>query len=249
MKKFTETYKIENKVSLEGLEKQVQEKLKGIDGQIIDECCCDCCCKCDAKCCAPCPDGSPVIPNYPFKYYNEQEIIKKLETDVTVQNLLEIIQQFNCGNRFSEIRNIVESSPLYFEEKLPDGTLGSHAMYEISPGLENILNSSRNLSRNKAVYAFIGKLIKENGLSNPVAYSTIDGRNILYFIKYTGTNGKEGSIKNSLLEIYETLNRIGEHPEVSSTNVSHVSIDAADDTYAFLIRIGLDRMFVLNSTK
>ncbi len=62
MKKFTETYKIENKVSLEGFEEQIQEKLKNIDGQNINECCCcsDCCgdcCKSDCStqlCSDPC---------------------------------------------------------------------------------------------------------------------------------------------------------------------------------------------------
>ena len=245
MKKFTETYKIENKVSLEGLEEQVQEKLKDINGQIIDECCCGC----DLKCCGEpcntcCGEYAASIPNYPIKFYNEQEIIKKLETDVTVQDLIEIVKQFNCGTRFFEIRNMIESSPLYFEEKIPNNITG-----DASSSLCNILARTRNLSANKAVYALIGKLIKEHGLCDPVVYSTLDGRNIMYFIKHTGTNGKEGSIKNSLLEIYEMLGKIEENPEISCVSVSHVSIDAADDVYAFLIRVALDKVFVLNSNK
>lgn len=242
MKKFTETYKIENKVSLEGLEEQVQEKFKDIDGKIIDECCC---CGC-TTCCSDVECGEPVwqgVPNYPFKYYNEQEIIKKLETDVTVQDIISIKQQFNCGVRFSEVRDMINNSPLYFEEKLP-----CYGSCDTSSGV-SILNASKNLYNNKQVYNFINKLMKENGLCDPIVYSTIDGRNIVYFLKHTGTNGKEASIKNSLLEIYEMLNKIEEYPEVKHTSVSHVSIDAADDVYAFLVRVSLDNMFVLNTNK
>lgn len=236
MKKLSEISK--QKISLNGLDEKVIEKLNNLNGQIITECCCNCYCN-EPKCCSTelCCNNS--VPNYPIKYYNEQQIITKLETDVTVQDILAIEDQFNMGGRYIDIRKMLDNSPIYFEEKVSE-----------SNGFSSILfNSSNNLQSNKQVYNFINSLIKKFGLVNPIVYSTLDGRNIIYFIKHTGTNGKEGSIKNSLLEIYNLLNDIEEYDEVSSCSCSNISIDSCDDVYAFLIRISLDKMFIINPSK
>jgi len=240
MKKFTETYKIENKVSLEGLEEQVQEKLKDINGQIIDECCCDCCgCGCtDLKCCdtVACSQDEPC---FSLKYYTESQILKKLETDVTVQDLYSIRTQFNLGQPYRpfEVNQMIDGSPLFFLEK---------GFTNIEHG--GVMQANR-LQDNKAVLNLIKSFSKKHGINDAVVVNYITGGAAVFGIKHTGTNGEEGSIKNSLLEIYNTLNSLQEMPEVSNASVCHVSIDACDDVYAFLFRIALDRNFLINSTQ
>lgn len=238
MKKFTEKYKKENKVSLDGLEQHIQEKLKDIDEQIIDECCC-CGCGCpDLKCCEP-ANCSQDETCFSLTYYTESQILKKLETDVTVQDLYNIRTQFNLGQPYrpSEVNQMIDGSPLFFVEK----------------GFTNIelggVMQANRLQDNKAVLNLIKSFSKKYGISDAVVVNYITGGAAVFGIKHTGTNGEEGSIKNSLLEIYNTLNSLQEMPEVSNASVCNVSIDACDDVYAFLFRIALDRNFLNNSTQ
>ena len=244
MKKFTETFKIENKVSLEGLDQQVQERLKDIEGQVIDECCCGCGCGCggsDLKCCEPinCAPCSQDEQCFSLTYYTESQILKKLETDVTVQDLYSIRTQFNLGQPYrpSEVNQIIDGSPLFFVEK---------GFTNIERG--GVMQANR-LQDNKAVLNIIKSFSKKYGIGDAVVVNYITGGAAVFGIKHTGTNGEEGSIKNSLLEIYNTLNSLQEMPEVSNASVCHVSIDACDDVYAFLFRIALDRNFLINSAQ
>ena len=244
MKKFTERYKSENKVSLEGLDKQIQEKLKNIDGQTINECCgCGCGCGCtDLKCCDTSSSCVPCCQDencFSLTYYTESQIMKKLETDVTVQDLYNIRMQFNLGQAYRplEVNQMIDGSPLFFSEK----------------GFTNInqggVMQANSLQDNKAVLNLIKSFSKKYGIGDTIVVNYITGETAVFGIKHTGTNGEEGSIKNSLLEIYNTLNSLQEMPEVSNASVCHVSIDACDDVYAFLIRISLDKLFIINSSK
>lgn len=237
MKKFTETYKIENKVSLEGLEEQVQEKLKDIDGRIIDECCCcgDCsgdCCKSDCStqlCCDPCSDVK--LGCFRIKFNSDMEIVNKLKTDVKVSDLYDIASQFNMPSyRSTSVRDILDNSPLYFYENSICAT-----------ACPMMLNSSTKIEQ------FVKSLCKKHEFKAPIILGCADGSTSLFCVKHTGTNGKEASIKNSLLEIYEMLNSIEQNEEVSNASCVDISIDNIDDVYAFLVRISLDKIFVINS--
>lgn len=238
MKKFTETYKIENKVSLEGLEEQVQEKLDNINGQIIEECCCgDCCgdcCKSDCStqsCCDPCSDVK--LGCFRIKFNSDMEIVNKLKTDVKVQDLYDIAFQFNMlSYRSTSLGDLLENSPLYFYENTPCSTIAPMR-----------LNSSTKIEQ------FIKSLCKKYGLKAPMILALNDGSVSLFCIKHTGTNGKECSIKNSLLEVYEMLNALEGQEEISNASCVNVEVDNCDDVYAFLVRITLDKIFIINSSK
>lgn len=240
MKKFTETYKIENKVSLEGFEEQIQEKLKNIDGQNINECCCcsdycgDCCkSDCSTQLCSDPPCSDLKLSSFRIKYNSNTEIVNKLKTDVKVSDLYDIVSQFNMTSyRSASVKDILDNSPLYFYEN----TMCSTAC-------PMMLNSSTKIEQ------FVKSLCKKHGFKAPIILGFADGTTSLFCVKHTGTNGKEASIKNSLLEIYEILNLLEENEEISNASCVDISIDNIDDVYAFLVRISLDKIFIINSLK
>ena len=245
MKKFTEAYKNELKVVTEGLEPEVRESFKEIEGKVIDECCgcCGCCdqLKCCEPCCEPCCGDCCSQDENPFKlsFYTETDILKKLETNVTVQDLYNIRMQFNMGQSYrpTEVNQAIDGSPLFFIEK---------GFTNIGQG--GVMQASR-LQDNASVLNLMKTFSKKFGITELVVVNYITGGAAVYGIKHTGTNGKEGSIKNSLLEMYNTLNSLQEMPEVSNASVCNVSIDSADDVYAFLVRISLDRVFLNNAVQ
>lgn len=57
------------------------------------------------------------------------------------------------------------------------------------------------------------------------------------FVYHSGTNGKENSIKNSLLEVYNMLNDIETWDNVEYVIVEDIAIDILDDVYDFAITI------------
>lgn len=61
------------------------------------------------------------------------------------------------------------------------------------------------------------------------------------FIVQSGTNGKEGSIKNSLLEVYNLLYELDNEEKVKWSQVLDIYIDNADDLYDFLITLELKK--------
>jgi hypothetical protein len=68
--------------------------------------------------------------------------------------------------------------------------------------------------------------------------ATNDAR--ISLVYHTGTNGAEGSIKNSLLEVYNFLNDVEQMENVKRVDVADISIDRPDDVYAFAITIYID---------
>lgn len=56
-------------------------------------------------------------------------------------------------------------------------------------------------------------------------------------VYHTGTNGAEGSIKNSLIEVYDVLNQMEKWENVNHVDVADVSIDRPDDLYDFAITL------------
>lgn len=239
MKKFTETYK-NTKLDLSSLDNEIQERFSNLNAQPITECCCDCCA---TKCCEPCCGEIGCVNSnvYAFKttFYSEQEIVNKILTTLTVQDIYAIFEQFNVGRiRSTDVNCILADAPLFFSEQA------------IVPANGNIiLDYGQEIRDSKAINGFIKTISKKFGLKNPVVLLRVDGGVNIYFIANTGTNGKEGSIKNSLNQIYQLLNSLDACEEILCTDCINVSIDCADDVYAFLISISLDKMFVLNAKR
>ena len=77
-------------------------------------------------------------------------------------------------------------------------------------------------------------------LSRYILHSEENNHFFVSFIYHTGSNGAEGSIKNSLLEVYEILNDIETWGHVKHVLVEDISIDVLDDVYDFLITIEID---------
>lgn len=208
------------RVSLNGLDADIVEKLKNIDGMQISECCgcCGCCdCGCEPCCCDTPVDPDPAFTMY---FYSEKEIIDKLKTVVKVQDLFNLHTQFSA-NRFS-LYPCCKDMPLLFTEKLllPTGQLMQG---------KSFYNNKRLL-----------ELINQSQLSEVVVLVRLDNSIQIFGLKYTGTNGKEGSIKNSLIEVSKKLAELEKIDEVTWSQVLDVSIDNADDVYSFLITFTLD---------
>lgn len=225
MKKFTETYKIEDKVSLDGFDESIKDRLKEIDGMLISECCC-CCPKstCSATCSDTCVDSQ--VGQLPIVFFNENDVISALKTDAKVMTLFNITNQFNCDRfRSAEARAFVNSEPLYFTD-----TMG--------------LVSPQHISGDPRFNQFVKNLVKKHGLECPVVLSECTGQVTVFALKHTGSNGKECSIKNSLMEIYNLLESIDEHEEVVNSSCTDVAIDNLDDVYTFSLAIYIDNVYL-----
>lgn len=240
MKKFNETYK-NTKLDLSKFDKEIQEKFANLDGKQITECCsCNCC-----PCSDPCPSdvcgcNCSSIPSFPIKFFNEYEIVNKILTDLKVIDMYDIHTQFTNGNFYSnDVRVILENAPLFFNEQVIMTAKGDQIMLDVSPAIKD----------SKIISGLVKTLTKKYGMTTPLVLCRIDGSANIYLIKNTGTNGKEGSIKNSLKEIYDLLGQIETMTEVSSAWCPNISIDNADDVYSFIIAISLDKVFVLNTIK
>lgn len=208
-------------ISLKGIDEDAAERLSNLEGYEITECCCDDC-KCCGYECEPCIGEAPVVEDPAFKYYfySEGEIINKLKTVVNVQDLFNLHSQFSA-NRFSLIPSN-DSIPLIFTEKL------------IIPSGEQL--QGRSFYGNLKLM----ELIRSTELSECVVLVRLDNSVQLFGLKYTGTNGQEGSIKNSLLNVAKTLESLEKLPEVTWSQVLDVAIDNADDVYTFLITCTFD---------
>ena len=214
MKSFNKSNKA--KVSLKGFNNEIIEKLNNIDGKIIEECCCDCC-----KCCEPC-ESNPFI-----YFYSQYEIIEKLKTTVTVQDLFHLHEQFGFRFRFKGENPGQVIEPLYFQE-LQGTSINTNLLGELQA-------NSQNAQFNPKIHQFIQELSDTYELTYATVLSKVDNTAQIFFIKGTGTNGKEGSIKNSLLEIYELLCEFDKNKLIEHSQVLDVSIDNCDDVYDFVI--------------
>lgn len=211
-----------NIISLEGLDESEAQLLNNLDGMQINECCgcgCDSCCDCSITCM---PGDEQIC-----YLYSENAIIDRLKSQVTVQDLLKIENQFH---KFDYASPELPICPLYFTEHI-----STDVMNQV--GIRN-----EHYNTNKDLYNFILELCSTYKLSTPVCLSRVDGKIQLFFVKYTGTNGKEGSIKSSLSQIAKLLGEIEKNEKINWTQVLNVSIDNLDDTYAFLITMTCDAL-------
>ena len=205
-------------ISLEGIDEDYISAIENLEGMQITECCCGC----DCKCCDPCSCvGAPVenpYPTFPMHFYSEQEIVNRLKTTPEVMDIFNIRGQF-ASNAY--LLDDITIGPLVFTERMMIQS------GEIMQG-----NSIRGNIRLKDI-------INKSELTDVVVLIRLDNTIQVFGLKHTGTNGKEGSIKNSLIEISKRLTSLEKIPEVDWAQVLNVSIDNADDVYTFLVTFTL----------
>jgi DNA polymerase III delta prime subunit len=85
------------------------------------------------------------------------------------------------------------------------------------------------------------ELINKYKMFHAVLWKDEDKSPRITFIVQGGTNGREGSIKNSLLEVYNLLYELDNEDKVKWSQVLDVYIDNADDLYDFLITLELKK--------
>lgn len=212
-----------NIVSLIDIDESIVNKIKNIDGYKINECCGYCTGEntgCDSICLQD-PGYDQII-----WFYSEQEIVNKLKTNVTVQDILNIDMQFN---KFRFIGGPGDLNILYFKE---------WANIKVMQQFNVVL---ANYSSNKSLYDFINNMCETYKLSYPMCLTRLDGKIQLFFVKFTGSNGKEGSIKSSLTQIAKTLGDLEKDENITCSQVLDVSIDNADDVYSFVITVVCDQ--------
>jgi hypothetical protein len=107
---------------------------------------------------------------------------------------------------------------------------------EIIDSFENKFSKELNENVNKIVYSIINNFHISNHRIKVWGVDSLDDARIS-FVYHTGTNGKEGSIKNSLLKIYNVLDEIEKWENVEHVDVGDISIDRPDDVYDFAITI------------
>lgn len=212
-----------NIVSLIDINESIVDKIKNIDGYKINECCG--CCIDENPCCATKCSLDPGYDQINW-FYSEQEIVNKLKTNITVQDMLHIDTQFN---KFRFISGTGDLNILYFKE-----STNIEAMQQFNVGFANY-------SSNKSLYDFIKNTCEAHKLSYPMCLTRLDGEIQLFFVKFTGSNGKEGSIKSSLTQIAKTLGELEKNENITWSQVLDVSIDNADDVYSFVITVVCDQ--------
>lgn len=238
-------------LNLSELDKKIVERFKDLAGKEINECCCSgCCdCSCDDKCCTCSTElcGEPCCKSYEYgsfniMYYGEQAVVQKLIGCLKVKDIYDIFSQFTLGRfRSREACDVLANSPLFFNEMSMSPCQSSETA--------SILSNSRNLKESKEFNKYVKDICKRYGVTNPIVLSTMDNETSIFCIKNTGTNGQEGSIKNSFLQMYDMMNKMEEQDEIMHVNCLDVSIDSLDDVYSFVVRINLDRMFILNTIR
>ena len=244
MKKLSEITK--PILNLSELDKNIVERFKDLVGKEINECCCDCCCG-EPKCCSTELCGEPCCKScecssFNILYYGEQAIVQKLIGCLKAKDIYDIFNQFTmCQFRSKEACEVLTNSPLFFSEMCTSTCQSSETA--------SILTNSRNLKDSKEFNKYVKDICKRFGVTNPIVLSTMDNETSIFCIKNTGTNGKEGSIKNSFLQMYDMMNSMEEQDEITHVNCLDVSIDSLDDVYSFVVRINLDKMFILNTIR
>lgn len=220
MKKLEEF--INNKyqyISLEGIDEDYIPAIENLEGMQITECCCCGCGDC-AKCCTA-PDCGPMenpYPTFSMYFYSEQEIVNKLKTTPEVMDIFNIRGQFASNAYFLDDITI---GPLVFTERMMIQS------GEIMQG-----NAVRGNIRLKDI-------ITKSELTDVIVLLRLDNTVQVFGLKHTGSNGKEGSIKSSLIEISKKLTSLEKIPEVDWAQVLNVAIDNADDVYTFLVTFTL----------
>jgi len=105
---------------------------------------------------------------------------------------------------------------------------------------ETDVNIVSPIKLSKVVYEYVDMLKQKYEMKNVfVDYDDINKQPQIVFLKKCGTNGKENTIKNSLLEIYFLINQLEQENIIDWVQVLDIEIDNADDVYYFSITFTL----------
>jgi len=222
-------------ISLEGIDEEFASKINNLNEAPIYECCgCGCCCDpepCDT-CCNKCCNTVKS-----FGFTSEYQVVDRLSYVPVVDDLYQIHWQF--GNKFmfhpeneSEIKE-----PLYFNGSV------EYSVPRIPKNSSGIVQPTDNaivpFNKSKKLYDFVKDLCTSYDMNYPVVLEHC-GKVQLFFIKSTGDNKIEGSIKDSLTEVAKVLGKLDDKSEITWSQVLNVSIDNLDDLYYFLITCTVD---------
>lgn len=213
---------LNNTISFEDLDESIIKHIENLKDYYINECCCGCDCKCCEPCCCETPQSF-------IFFYSENEIVNKLKTDVKVQDIFNLHNQF--GDRFRFVAPGQEMDivfqPLYFKE---DNCMCGD------------IKETPILFSNVKFYSFIQKIVKQFKFTYPTVLSKCDGSIQLFFIMGGGSNGEECSIKSSLIKAVQVLNGLEKFNEINWTQILDVSIDNIDDVYNFVVTCTIDNV-------
>lgn len=239
MKKLTEIKKRLQTFTIEGLDGRLSKRFSNLDNKPINECECGCGCMTCADECKPyCPSEPQIV-----WYYSEKDVVNKLERDVKIQDLINMNSQFT-KSKFHYIPDHNEGIEiLYFNDTFNNqnnastNTGVSNDELKVSTSKQDGYNG---FYVNDDLHQYLQDLCNTYELQWPVILRKNDGSWQAFFVKYGGSNGKTGSIKDSLNEIADILDDLDSTDEATWSQVLDISIDNVDDTYAFLITIDID---------
>lgn len=239
-------------ISLEGIDEELKDKIKNLEGYEITECCGCCGYACDEpECCDKCCEPDPVkIPVQSFGRFNsDNEVTRELDSCPKVHTLFDIWTQFG-GYHYSEYNN-TELEPLYFGLKDPytcatsvdpsigvTREIGDMPYQEAEPTDIPIMSVPTRF--NKKIHDVVVDVCTVLELERPVIQTKINGEVQVHALFFSGTNGKENSIKSSLEKVAKLLGKLESRSEIKWAQVLDVSIDNLDDVYGFYITFVLD---------
>jgi hypothetical protein len=221
-------------ISLEGIDEEFTSKINNLNEAPIYECCgCGCCCEpepCDPTC-GKCCD----ISGKSFGFTSEYQVVDRLSCIPVVDDLYQIHWQF--GNKFMfHPENEPEiKEPLYFNGSVEYSVPRIHK----EPTVNKLDNTIVPFNKSKKLYDFIKDLCSTYDMNYTVVLEHC-GKVQLFFVKSTGNNKIEGSIKDSLTEVAKVLDKLDDKSEITWSQVLNVSIDNIDDLYYFLITCTVD---------
>ena len=99
----------------------------------------------------------------------------------------------------------------------------------------NKLAKDSNLAE---IEGLLNTIIEKYDINNGILWNDEDDY-CLSFVKHTGSNGKECSIKSSLIEMSNLLEILENDVDIKPVQMTDVSIDNLDDVYDFAILITL----------
>lgn len=208
-------------VSLKGLDADVIEKLKNLDGTIISECC-GCCmdepCSCECPCEAPDIAGTPAVATPYIDPISQCRSV--FYTNPKVYDLLNAHTTLDYKCRFLEIIQGSFTEPILFYDSMAPVC---------------------GYNRSKRLRDDILTLCADFNLMWPVVMIRNNGDIQLFGAKKMGSNGKEGSIKSSLIAAADLLTKLEKRKEIQWAQVLDVSIDNLDDLYDFLFTVTFNK--------
>lgn len=244
-------------ISLEGIDEELKEKIKNLDNYEINECCGCCelsganCYDPDSECCDKCCEPNLAkIPTQSFGRFNsDNEVTRELDSCPKVQTLFDISKQFG-EYHYSEYDNTI-LEPLYFGLKDPytcivsvdpsvgvTREMGDMPYQEAEPTDIPVMSVPTRF--NKKIHDFVIEVCRVLELERPVIQTKINGEVQVHALFFSGTNGKENSIKSSLERVAKLLGKLESRSEIKWAQVLDVSINNLDDLYGFYITFVLD---------